>query len=46
MLDLAKQGHDSADNAELKALIEKAQPLIENHLKQAQEIEKTLGGTA
>ncbi len=46
VLDLAKQAHDSADNAELKALIEKAQPLIENHLKQAQEIEKTLGGTA
>jgi putative membrane protein len=46
VLDLAKQAHDSADNPELKALIEKAQPLIENHLKQAQEIEKTLGGTS
>jgi putative membrane protein len=46
VLDLAKQAHDSADNAELKALIEQARPLIENHLKQAQAIEKELGATA
>jgi putative membrane protein len=46
VLDLAKQSHDAADNAELKALIEQAQPLIENHLKQAQAIEKELAGTA
>jgi putative membrane protein len=46
VLDLANQAHGSADNAELKALIEKARPLIENHLKQAQAIEKELGGTA
>jgi putative membrane protein len=46
VLDLADQSHGSADNAELKALIEKARPLIENHLKQAQDIEKELGGRA
>ncbi len=46
MLDLADQAHGSAENAELKALIEKARPLIENHLKQAQDIEKELGATA
>jgi putative membrane protein len=46
VLDLADQAHDSADNAELKALIEQARPLIENHLKQAQAIEKELGSTA
>ena len=46
VLDLAKQGHDSADNEELKKLIETAQPLIENHLKQAEAIEKELGGTS
>jgi putative membrane protein len=46
VLDLADQAHGSADNAELKALIEQARPLIENHLKQAQAIEKELGATA
>jgi putative membrane protein len=46
VLDLADQAHDSADNAELKALIEQARPLIENHLKQAEAIEKELGPTA
>jgi putative membrane protein len=46
VLDLADQAHGSAENAELKALIEKARPLIENHLKQAQDIEKELGATA
>jgi putative membrane protein len=46
VLDLANQAHDSADNPELKALIEQARPLIENHLKQAQAIEKELGATA
>ena len=46
VLDLADQAHGSADNAELKALIEQARPLIENHLKQAQAIEKELGATS
>lgn len=46
VLDLADQAHQSADNAELKALIEKARPLIENHLRQAQALEQELGTTA
>jgi len=46
VLDIADQAHDSADSAELKALIEQARPLIENHLKQAEAIEKELGATA
>jgi putative membrane protein len=46
VLDLADQAHQSADNAELKALIEKARPLIENHLRQAQALEKELGTSA
>jgi putative membrane protein len=46
VLDLADQAHQSADNAELKALIEKARPLIENHLTQAQAIAKELGTAA
>jgi putative membrane protein len=45
VLDLANQAHGSADNPELKALIEQSRPLIENHLKQAQAIEKELGAT-
>jgi putative membrane protein len=45
VLDLADQAHDSADNPELKALIEQARPLIDNHLKQAEAIEKELGAT-
>ncbi len=43
VLDLANQAHEAAGNAELKDLIEQARPLIENHLKQAQAIEKELG---
>jgi putative membrane protein len=43
VLDLADQAHGAADNPELKALIEQARPLIENHLKQAQAIEEKLG---
>jgi putative membrane protein len=46
VLDLADQAHQSADNPELKALIEQARPLIESHLKQAQAIEKELGTAA
>ena len=42
VLDLAEKSHDAADNAELKALIEKARPVIEKHLKQAQDLEKSL----
>lgn len=46
VLDLADQAHGAADNPELKALIEQARPLIENHLKQAQAIEKELAATS
>jgi putative membrane protein len=46
VLDLADELQEAAGNAELKALIEKARPLIENHLKQAQAIEKELGTAA
>jgi putative membrane protein len=46
VLDLADQAHDSADNAELKALIEQARPLIESHLKQSQALEQELGAPA
>jgi putative membrane protein len=46
VLDLVDQADKSAENAELKALIEQARPRIENHLKQAQAIEKELGATA
>jgi putative membrane protein len=46
VLDLAEQSHEAADNAELKALIEKARPVIEKHLKQAQDIEKSLSTSA
>lgn len=46
VLDLVNQAHDQADNAELKALIEKARPVIQKHLDQAQEIQKKLTGHA
>jgi putative membrane protein len=46
VLDLAEQAHQAAGNAELRTMIEQARPLLETHLKQAQEIEEKLGGTA
>jgi predicted outer membrane protein len=42
VLDVA-QGHDAAQNPELKRLIEQAKPVIEKHLNQAEEIQKKLG---
>jgi putative membrane protein len=42
VLDLVNQAHGQADNAELKALIEKARPVIQKHLDQAREIRKKL----
>ena len=42
VLDLVTKAHDQADNAELKALIEKAKPVIQKHLDQAQAIQKKL----
>ena len=46
VLDLANKAHDQADNAELKALIEKARPVIQEHLDQARELQKKLAAHA
>jgi putative membrane protein len=46
VLDLADQAQEAAGNAELKALIEQARPLVEGHLEQAQALEKELGTAA
>lgn len=43
VLDLAKKAHGQAQNEELKKLIEQAQPVIEKHLKIAEDLEKKLG---
>lgn len=43
VLDLAEKAHDQAKNQELKALIEQAKPVIEKHLKLAEEIQQKLG---
>jgi putative membrane protein len=43
VLDLAEQAHDATQNAELKALIEKAKPVIEKHRDQAEDIQEKLG---
>jgi putative membrane protein len=43
VLDLANQAHAATQQAELKALIEKARPVIEKHLARAQEIQQKLG---
>ena len=43
VLDLAEQAHGAAQNQELKALIEKARPVIEKHLDQAEDLQKKLG---
>ena len=44
VLDVAGKGHDNAQNEQLKALIEKAKPVIEKHLNRAEQIQKKLGG--
>ena len=46
VLDLANKAHDEADNPELKALIEKAKPVIEKHLDQAKQLQQKLQGSA
>jgi putative membrane protein len=46
VLDLADKAHDATQNAELKALIEKAKPVIEKHRDRAEEIQKNLGKPA
>jgi putative membrane protein len=43
VLDVAEKGHDAAQNAELKQLIEQAKPVIQKHLDRAEEIQKKLG---
>ncbi len=42
VLDLAGRAHDSAQNPELKKLIEQAKPVIEKHLEQAKTIKSSL----
>ena len=46
VLDLATAAQNQAQNAELKALITKAAPIIQGHLKNAQAIQAKLGGGA
>lgn len=43
VIDLAGKAKDAAQNEELRDLIEKASPVIEKHLKQAEAIQKKLG---
>ena len=42
VLDLAEKAHGDTQNAELKALIEKAKPVIQKHLDRAEGLQKTL----
>jgi putative membrane protein len=46
VLDLANQARVTTQTAELRALIEKAIPVVRKHLDQAQEIQKKLAPTA
>jgi putative membrane protein len=43
VLDLAEKAHDAAQNGDLKKLIEQAKPVIEKHLKMAEDIQNKLG---
>jgi len=43
VLDLAEQSHEAAQNEQLKALIEKAKPVIQKHLDQAEKLQEKLG---
>jgi putative membrane protein len=43
VLDIAGKGHDAAQNADLKKLIEQAKPVIQKHLDRAEAIQKKLG---
>ena len=45
VLDNAKAAHDATQNADLKALIEKASPVIQKHLDRAKEIQSKLTPT-
>jgi putative membrane protein len=44
--DLLDKAHSGAQNAELKSLIEKAQPIIQKHLDQAEALQKKLPANA
>jgi putative membrane protein len=44
--DLLDRAHSAAQNAELKKLIEKAQPVVQKHLDQAQALQKKLPANA
>lgn len=43
VIDLAQKAHDEAQNAELKALIEKAKPVLQKHLDRAESLQQQLG---
>jgi putative membrane protein len=43
VLDLVDDAHDQAQNEQLKALIEKAKPVIQKHLDQAEALQDKLG---
>jgi putative membrane protein len=45
VLDLASEAHEQAQNEQLKALIEKAKPVIQKHLDKAEKIKEELGKT-
>lgn len=46
VLDLADRAHGATDNEQLKALIEKAKPVIQKHLDRAEELQDKLGEAA
>jgi putative membrane protein len=43
VLDLAEKAHGDTQNAELKALIEKAKPVVQKHLDRAEALQQSLG---
>jgi putative membrane protein len=43
VIDLANKAHSEAQNAELKALIEKATPVLQKHLDRAEALQQKLG---
>ena len=43
VINLAEQAHGAAQHPELKALIEKAKPVLEKHLDRAEELQEKLG---
>jgi putative membrane protein len=43
VIDLAQKGHDETQNSELKALIEKAKPVLQKHLDRAEALQQQLG---